>query len=89
MEGDSCLQTKRVWQKHGEGVDPSGEESPSQVGRGLCRSLIQGWALVPSSEPLARSAEALAAPQSPASHLPSSNCHLDGPLASARSWLPT
>lgn len=56
MEGDSCLQTQRVWQRLGEGVDPSGEESPSRVGRGLCKSPIQG--------------RALCLPQSPALPLP-------------------
>lgn len=45
MEGDSCLQMQRVWQRLGEGVGPSGVGSPSQVGRGLCQSPIQGWAL--------------------------------------------
>lgn len=36
VEGDSCLQMGRVWQRHGE-LDPFIEESPSQVGRGLVR----------------------------------------------------
>lgn len=48
MEGASCLQMGRVWQRHREGVDPFREESPSQVGRGLCK----GWDPVPYSEPL-------------------------------------
>lgn len=36
VEGDSCLQMGRVWQRPG-GLDPFIEESPSHVGRGLIR----------------------------------------------------
>lgn len=33
MEGASCLQMGRVWQRHGEEVDPFSEESPLKEGR--------------------------------------------------------
>lgn len=84
----SCLRLGRAWQRHGErvGCTPSRQESPSQVGRGLWKSLVQGWASGPHLEPLAgilSSGSSLEACPTLASHLHSSGYHLDGSLVPA------
>lgn len=87
MEGASCLQIGRAWQRPGEGEDPFGRIAPPRLERDLLRVTSRGgplclfqtapgwicWGTGRSPEPC----------HTLASHLQPSDHHLDGPLAPA------